>query len=246
MTSIDLSSFGFDRKDEVVYTALLELGEANISALVKKSGIKRTTVYAVVETLHQKGLIGISKKKKRTFYFAEDPRILKKQLGEKLQKLEQVLPELLSVMNVLSRKPKIRYYEGKSGIQQVYKDTLQYPDQELLGWVSNEALKAFDSDFLYNYYLPKRLEKKIWVRVIAADTPEMRTYQEEDIHSLRKTRLVSKKDFPFDVEVNLYGKRNIALMSFEEGFGIIIESEKLWKTLKSVFEMSWLFVAQSE
>jgi hypothetical protein len=123
----------------------------------------------------------------------------------------------------------------------VYKDTLLYPNQELVGWVSSRAIHAFDSDFLYNQYLPKRLEKKIWVRALAPDTPEMLKYKQEDNGSLRQTRLVSEKEFPFDVEINLYGKRNIAIMSFEEQFGMVIESEKLWRTLKSFFEMGWKF-----
>lgn len=241
MKHIDLSAFGFDLKEESVYIALLELGEANISAVVKKACVKRTTTYAILGLLHEKGLVGISRRKKRTMYFAEDPRILKQQMNERQQKLDAILPQLLSITNVLSRKPKIRYYEGSKGIEQIYQDTLNYPDQELLGWVSGEALSSFDSDYLYLNYLPKRMEKKIWVRAIAADTPHMRVYRNEDKTSLRQTRLVSGKDFPFDVEINLYGKRNVAIMSFEEGFGMIIESEKLWKALKSMFEIGWIF-----
>ena len=241
MKHIDLSTFGFDAKEETVYIALLELGEANISAIVKKACVKRTTTYAILESLHEKGLVGISRTKKRAIYFAEDPRVLKRQMEEKQQKLDTILPELLSITNALSRKPKIRYYEGIKGIEQIYQDTLNYADQELLGWVSGEALSSFDSNFLYQNYLPKRIEKKIWVRAIATDTPQMRTYKNEDVKSLRQTRLVSSKDFPFDVEINLYGKRKIAIMSFEEQFGMIIESEKLWKSMKSMFEIGWIF-----
>lgn len=241
MKHIDLSEFGFDSKEESVYIALLELGEANISSIVKKASMKRTTTYAILELLHEKGLVGISRRKKRAIYFAEDPRVLKQQMNEKQQKLDAILPELLSITNVLSRKPKIRYYEGAKGIEQIYQDTLNYPDQELLGWVSSEALSSFDSDFLYKNYLPKRIKKKIWVRAIAVDTPHMRIYKDEDKESLRQTRLVSGKDFPFDVEINLYGNRNIAIMSFEEEFGMIIESEKLCKAMKSMFEIGWIF-----
>ena len=246
MSSIDLSTFGLDTKEEKCYLALLELGEANLGELARKAGIKRTTAYDVVESLHGKGLVGLSKKKKRTVYFAEDPRVLGQQIDEQRQKLDAMLPELLSFANNLTKKPKISYYEGTEGIKQVYKDTLRFPDQELLAWVAEEALKYFDAEFLSGYYLPKRLEKKIWVRAIAPDEPEMREYAGLDEKSLRRTRLVPKDTFPFDVEINLYGKRFIAIMSFEEGFGMIIESEKLFRTMKSMFEMGWIFAGKGE
>ena len=238
---LNLSTLGFDEKETAVYIALLELGEVTVSAIVRKSNIKRTTVYAIIETLERRGLIGYTKHNKRTFYFAEDPRLLSDQLEEKKERLNAVLPQLLALSGRFTKKPKIRYYEGKEGIEHVYKDTLLYQNQELVGWVTSRAIHAFDSDFLYNQYLPKRLEKKIWVRAIAPDTLEMRKYKNEDKQSLRTTRLVSGELFPFDVEVCLYGTRNIAIMSFEEQFGMIIESEKLWHTLKSMFEMGWKF-----
>jgi len=245
MKNIDLSSSGLGEKETDTYLALLELGEVNLSTLIRKTGVKRTTLYDIVESLHKKGLIGYTKHKKRTFYFAEDPRVLMSQMDERRQKLETVLPELLSITNSLVRKPKIRYYEGVAGIKQAYEDTLKYPDQELLGWVSEKALSVLGRDFLYAY-LERRLKRKIWVRAIAPRVPDMEKYAGEDPRSLRKTLLISKNEFPFEVEVNLYGKRNIAIMSFEENFAMIIESEKIYKTMKSMFEMSWLFADHSK
>jgi sugar-specific transcriptional regulator TrmB len=84
-SSYDLNQFGFDEKTEAIYLALLELGETTVSALVKKSGIKRTTVYAALEGLLAKGLLSLSKRKKRTLYIAEDPRLLLKQFVERKQ-----------------------------------------------------------------------------------------------------------------------------------------------------------------
>jgi len=245
MPSIDLSLFGLDKKEERLYLGLLELGEANLGELARKAEIKRTTAYDVVESLHRKGLIGLSKKKKRTVYFAEDPRVLEHHIDEQRQKLDAMVPELLSMMNTLTKKPKIRYYEGVEGIKQVYRDTLRFSDQELLAWVSEKAIQAFDEAFLHEYYLPKRIQKKIWVRAIAPDGREMRLFKQDDIKWLRRTHLVSKNRFPFDVEINLYGKRNIAIISFEEEFGMIIESEKLFRTMKSMFEMGWLFAGKA-
>lgn len=239
MLTRDLQTFGLDEKEAKAYVAALELGEGNIGRIAKKSGIKRTTLYDVIDSLKAKGLLSMSKREGKTVYIAEDPRVLREGLEEKKHTLEKMLPELLSIANFLDNKPTIRYFEGSEGIKDVYKDTLKYPDQELLAWVSEEAVQAFDEEFLNGYYLPKRVAKKIWVRAIAPDRPYMQGYKGLDEKSLRRTRLASMEQFPILVEINLYGKNKIAIMSFAEKVGMIIESEKIYTTLKSIFEMNW-------
>lgn len=239
MLSKDLQNFGLDEKEAKTYLAVLELGEGNIGRIVKKSGIKRTTLYDVIESLKKKGLLSMVRRDKRTVYLAEDPRVLEEGLEEKRQKFKKMLPELLSIANFLDNKPKIRYFEGNEGIKEVYKDALNFSDQEMLAWVSEEAWDFEDKDFLFNYYIPRRVAKKIWVRAIAPDLPRMHEYKAADMKSLRRTRLIPADQFPIKVEIDLYGRNRIAVMSFAEKMGMIIESEKMYTTLKSIFEMNW-------
>lgn len=240
MSKITLTHFGLNEKESAVYLALLELGEASISGVVAKSGVKRTTVYATLTSLHERGLVSRTTRRKRTLYLAQDPRILRKILGEQERKLETMMPELLSLTNALEHKPTVRFFEGVKGIEHVYEDTLRFPNQEMVAWVTDEALKTIGTDFLYEY-LPRRVAQKIWVRVLAPESVLIKSYVAEDKKWLRQTRTVSKEVFPFGVEIDLYGKRNIAVMSFREQFGMVIESEEMYRTLKSIFEMGWIF-----
>lgn len=240
MLNNDLEQLGLSDKEAKLYLAVLELGEANIQQIAQKSGVKRTTAYDVINSLKEKRLLTEITKNKKSLFSAEDPRKLEGQLDEKKETLKKILPELLSITNLLDKKPTIKFYEGNEGIKEVYKDTLNYPDQELQAWVTAEAMTGFDVDWLENYYVKKRLEKKIWVRVIAPDAENIvKNYKSTDEKSLRKTKLVSAEEFPFEVEINLYGKNRIAVMSFGEKIGLIIESPKLYRTLKSIFELSW-------
>lgn len=239
MLSEELRRFGLNEKEAILYLALLELGESNIGQLAKKSGIKRTTVYDVLDALKSKGLASEIQKDKKMLYSAKDPRSLETALDEKKERLHKMLPELLSIANFLDNKPKIRFYEGGEGIKEVYRDTLRYPDQELLAWVSEEAIHAFDEKFLNDFYLPRRIQKKIWVRAIVPDIEEMQAYRGLDQPSLRRTKLISATSYPITVEINLYGRNKIGIMSFSEKVGLIIESEKISTTLKSIFESQW-------
>lgn len=138
----------------------------------------------------------------------------------------------------MDKKPKIVFYEGLAGIQDVYRDTLKYPNQEMLAWVSQDAFQILDEEFI-NYYIPKRIENKIWVRVIAPNNSEIKNYKNREISELRKTKLISSEKYPIEVEIDLYGKNKIGIMAFKEKIGLIIESEKIHNTLKSIFEMYW-------
>lgn len=242
MLTKDLERIGFNEKEARLYLAALELDEANIQQLSKKSGVKRTTVYDILESLKKKGFIAQANKRGKIIFSAVDPRKIEQEIEDQHHHVKRVMPKLLAIANSLDSKPKVSFFEGIDGIKEVYKDTLRYPDQELLAWVAEKAIEYFDIDFLNKEYLPKRIQKKIWVRAIAPNVPEMQQYSGVDQKSLRKTRLADAALFGFDVEINLYGGKRIAIMSFEEGFGMIVESRKIYKTLKNVFEMNWLFL----
>lgn len=235
----ELIKLNLNEKEASLYLATLEMGEANIQQIAKKSGIKRTTAYDIVESLKNKRLIIQIVRGKKTLFSAADPHNLEEVIEQQKHTLKRILPELLMVANALDSKPKVKFFEGQDGISEVYKDTLHHPNQELLAWVTGEAIDQFDLSFLNDYYLPRRVEEKIWVRAIAPDVEAMRGYKEVDEKSLRKTRLSESSAFPVRVEINLYGKNKIGIMSFGEHFGMIIESQKIFETLQSIFEMNW-------
>jgi sugar-specific transcriptional regulator TrmB len=242
----ELENLGLDNKEVQVYLSLLEIGEASIAKISKKSGVKRTTVYNAIEALKEKGLVSSTVKRQSTLYIAEDPRKLEQELSEKMLSLKNILPELLSISNFIDKKPKIKFFEGFGGLKDVYMDTLNYPDRELLAWISEKYVESFDENFLYDYYVPERVKRKIWVRALAPDDPHISRFKEEDEKSLRRTRLIPTEKYPFSVEINLYGKNKIGIVSFEEKIGLIVESEKIYGTLKSIFEINWLWAEEKQ
>lgn len=237
MLKKELEKLNLSEREADVYLALLGLGETTIERISIKSKIKRTTVYDVVKLLKDKGLIGTTKHKKRVLYYAEDPRILNNQLEEKKTVLNNILPQLLSMANFIEKKPEIKFYEGIEGIKNVYQDTLNYPGKEILMWGSTDVHEYLD-DFMWHYYVPKRIENKIWLRGIGQNHCIVKKIKLDDKKSLRQTRF-HHENLPFDVEINLYGTRKIGIMSFKEQIALIIESEKIYNTLKSIFELNW-------
>lgn len=235
----ELTNAGISEEEAKAYLAILELGEATISRIARKAEIKRTTAYLVVERLIKKGLVSTSKVKKHTIYIAEDPRKIEEFLDERKKSIQKIMPELLSFTNLIDKKPQIRYYEGKDGIKEIYKDMLHYENQEMLAWFSENYVKYFGEEWFDEYFFPKRIEKKIWVRTILPDNETIRKLISGDEKILRKTKLVSNEKLTIKIDLTMYGKGKLAIVSFEESMGIIIESQKVYESMKGIFETMW-------
>ena len=71
-----LKAYGLNEKQAKLYLTCLEFELITIQNLAEKSGIKRTTVYSLLEELEKIGIINIVKQKKKTYIKAEAPEIL--------------------------------------------------------------------------------------------------------------------------------------------------------------------------
>jgi len=239
MLQKELQKAGLSEAETKVYLAALELGETTIVRLAKKSGVKRTTTYLVVDTLKEKGLISSLKKKNKVFFYAEDPRVLERIMDERKNALSKIMPELLSFTNLIDKKPQVRYFEGAEGIKEVFKNILHYPNQEMCAWFSESFATDFEEEFFHNYYRPQKRIKRINTRAILPDTPLIRKMIANDQRDLRQSKLLPVDQYNIDIEIDIYGNNKVGIISYEEKFAMIIESQKIHKSLKSIFEVMW-------
>lgn len=234
----ELKSFGLSENEAKVYMALLELGEANIAQLTKKSNVNRSTVYLAINSLKEKGLASSIKKRKNLFY-AEDPRKMIDNLKKKTAELEKSMPNFLAAFALLDKKPDIRYFEGESGIKEIYKDILNTPNSEMLAWYSNDYKPFFDEKFFFDFFIPERKKNKIWLRAIYPENEDMRKLAGNNEIHLRQTRFIDNDNFNLESELALYDKNKLAIISYKDKLGIIITSKSIFNTLKSIFEVMW-------
>jgi HTH-type transcriptional regulator, sugar sensing transcriptional regulator len=240
----ELKTIGLTEKEAQVYLAALELGETNINRLAEKSKVKRTTVYLAVDALKQKGLISEVKRNRKTWFLAEDPRIMETILSERKNLLAKIMPELLSFDNLLDKKPGIQYYEGDEGIKTAYKQTLNYPGTEIAAIYSNDFMTDFDESFFRDYYIPQRIKNKNLARTLFPDTPVMRGWAANDQKHLRLSKFLPSDKFIIKVEMSTFGNRKTLLVSYKEKFAIIIESKLIHDSFKGIFETMWMFASE--
>jgi sugar-specific transcriptional regulator TrmB len=242
-----LQDFGLSQKEAKVFLTMQEIGTNAVSVIAKKADLTRTTVYAVLESLHRKGLASFYEKSKVRFYTAERPETIQYMLEEKNKKItdqrerfQDLLPHFLNVSKRGEVMPRVRYFEGIEGIKEIYDDTLKDGVDKL----AYSSVPDIQNDDLKNYiqsYVQKRADKGMKVRAIFPDTPKSQGFCKHDTKLLRESRLVPADKFPFRSEINIYGKK-MAIMSLQSTFlhGVIIESEAIVETERSIFELAWL------
>lgn len=238
----DLKLIGLEEKEAKVYLASLELGPTNIQDLAEKSGIKRSTVYEMLKKLEPMGLIIESIKGKRKIYIASEPDKLKRSIKEKEQLLNQILPELRSLNNASATKPKITYYEGRDGLRQIYNLALETTTRKV-DWVSpiKPIIETVGEDFLEEH-IEKRAKEKYWVRSIQITEQQVDTYKYLDPTTFDKTyRRVKFSPPGMDIPTvfGIWDNKVAILSTRKEGFGIIIESGDLVRTMRTFYELLW-------
>ncbi|MFA5967110.1 MAG: helix-turn-helix domain-containing protein [Patescibacteria group bacterium] len=247
-----LSTLGLSNMEIKAYLALLEIGSATVLKLSHKTGIKRTTMYDVVEGLIHKKLITLTEKGNKRSYHAENPKKIDGLLAEEERKLAEkrknfltIIPELSSLFNAHDKKPKIRFYEGFEGIKTAFEETLELPrNTETLAYGSAYQLDSLSYQEYILDYISRRVAKGIYQRAIINDSPvAAKKFQADDKAQLRNTILVDEKTFPFVDEVNIYGNK-VSIVSFKDELTLIIESEAIARTQRSFFEMSWITAQQ--
>lgn len=223
-------------KESSVYLAALELGVTTAATIAKKAGIQRTHFYDISESLITAGFLLKVSKGNKTLYSAADPEILIEIEEKKIEKLKQTLPELKALYNTSGKKPKITYYEGRSGIEQINEDTLRYKGEAVA--FSTPRFVSFPSRSTGKSYIEKRIAMGNHVRIIGEDSPEIHELQERDTEELRETRILAKSVFRSEIEIGIYGSK-VFVIDYKEQFGFIIEDTEIARVMKMIFEIVW-------
>lgn len=232
-----LLNIGFNKKEAQVYLAALELGGATITDIAQKAGLPRTTSYGIIKMLSQKGLLSFNIKKRRKYFFAEDPIRLLNITQEQERLLKEALPRLESINNISIAKPKIKFYEGKEGVKTILEDILK-TRKDFSAITSIKDMMRMFKDY-FPHFIRERVARKIYVKLLSNRTPESLKLAKKDKQEFRQTKFVPQ-EFPFHTANFIYGNK-IAILSVKKRpiIGIVIEDSDIVYTQNMIFEIIW-------
>jgi HTH-type transcriptional regulator, sugar sensing transcriptional regulator len=232
-----LQQLGLTERQVKVYLACLELGPSSVLQIAKKAGLKRPTVYLVLDELREKSLILEIPKKTTTFYVAEQPEKILEDLRKKEELFSQVLPSLKALDNKSAQKPVVKFYEGKAELRKLYEDDiLQSPEIIFYGVAMSDFIRDFRSTF-------EKARKVIFkqnntkLREIWNSDVLSKNYAKQNQSESWQIRLLPK-ELQFEGD-NAIWQNKVAIISLKNYVAMVIESADVAKTHIAMFELAW-------
>lgn len=233
-------------KDPEIKTYLALLANKHglfVSELAKLTGIKRSTVNLILDRLYASGFVTFHLDGARKLFNAEAPEALLFRFENSLSDLRSIIP-LLRATSGNDKQTKIRFFEGKEGVEKIYADTLltlkmtKGARKELLAISSGEDVFEL-TPIHQKTFINKRIKEKIPLRWIAPEDAIARKLDETSRAEFRKMKFFDGKKYQFHIEVDVYADK-IALISLSrERSGVIIENKSLAESFRSLFNLLW-------
>jgi sugar-specific transcriptional regulator TrmB len=236
-----LESIGLTQNEGRMYLVLLDYAESTATQLTRKTGIARTNTYSILDSLTSKGLVAQTAREPKTTYRAFSPESLEKYTTKRREQIEKEIDTTEELIFELNQKyqpksrPKISYYEGTDGLKHVYDDTLT-ASEDIFACSTYEYMHEVLPNYFPKYY-EKRAKKNIFAYGIVPDTPDARERKNQDKQEKRDLSLVDKAKYPIPTEIDVYNNK-VMIASWREKLGVIIESEEIATTLKSIFKLA--------
>ncbi len=236
-----LKELGLSENEFKLYLELLKLGETSTGPLIRRTGIASSRVYTSLNSLINKGLISFITKNNTRYYKAENPDTLLKKVDEKKKQLENILPELKSMMKKEERETFSTIFEGFNGFKTAFQnqiDECTAKDEIFVIGFSPQSY-AFKSlrTFLKNIDL-RRHKKKIRLKIILPKESKNTIGKDRKKEPYTHVKYISGGFFS-PTAMNIY-KDYVLLTIWEEKPTVfLIKNEKIAMSFKQYFNSLW-------
>jgi len=238
-----LEDIGLSDKEARVYLELLSKENSSVLDLAKNTAILRTTIYPILESLEEKGLISKTKIDKKIRFTAEQPERLetyiesqKIKLNEQSKLVNEYVPQLKSLSRQSGEKPIIKIYEGREGILKANEESFGFEKNQ-----SNEtSYFIYPFDLLENFFSESEIESARSIRLSKnIKSQAIYTYSKGDrlvSESSERIRIDAQK-YPIKCDISIF-KDRIRIHTLGKSLSsILIKNQDIADTLKSIFKL---------
>lgn len=236
-----LEEIGLSEKEAQVYLALLQVDSDSIQDIAKKTGINRTTVYPVLESLAKKGLVGEIQDGKKTNYQAAAPERLetfverqKVTLEEHAARLKDVIPQIKSIQREHGERPVVKLFDGREGAISAYEEFFNIKDEK-----EKEGYFLFNQNILQQVFTEEERARFRKIRVGKEVYPNT-IYNNKDgdgEFTSKGTRLrINDEKYPIKVDMTTIGDSVIITTLGKKMMSLVIKSSDIADTFKSIFK----------
>lgn len=243
-----LKVFGLNTKEVEVYLVLVASGWMTALQLSRKSSVKRTTLYRVLESLIERGLVEEKLEDKTTLYSGTSGESLIGMVKEKereFKKMQEVMPEIAEQIGWLKQvKPKeinVRFVRGVRGLQYLNLKHTRAKTKEVLIIDSNQWDKVLSREFAEEVRA-RNVKNKVVVREVTNHySPDTSwTDNQEYLRNHYQFRILDKNILEIAQDIYIFDN-TIQYTGYDKNdlVGIELESPEYAGMMKQMFEILW-------
>lgn len=235
-----LKKQGFTSKEVSIYTMLMEIGEQPASIIAKKLNISRSATYSCLSRLAELGMVSQISRAGTTYYLANDPSHYLDEVSRKCQTEINKISSIKLNLQIQRRqkrftrpKSNAHYFSGESGLRRLINLMCTNPSPVLRVFLCHNPFakialrREFDNSETTTFHACKILSA------------------EKDI-KLRDT-IIKQIPSTLDIGIDLIiSGDKLAIISFPENFGILIESRLITNAQAKVFDLVWRFTRSTQ
>ncbi len=229
-----LTDLGLTEIEAKVYLAALELGADTVLNIAKKAGVKRPTCYVTLDNLFERGLVTKIEKKTTTFFAAEEPKLILNKYKQKIANFQDLLPFFEAKFSK-GPKPKIRYYEGKEEILDIYRKIIWPGKENYYFGTDIGKLMATFPNLIPEFEKTAYGRDKITLELLSNDKTA-KEYQKK--YGSKRPVKIMPADLPVHADIGIT-ENSIYIVSIDNLFSVLIQSEDLAKSFKNFFLLAW-------
>jgi sugar-specific transcriptional regulator TrmB len=235
-----LKQLGFSDREQLVFIALSQMGEARAQDIAHKTYLPRTTVASILDRLKEKGFVIINKVKGKFVYWIEDPFLLVEQERVRLAVAEQLAGQLQDIYHSAEKKPTADIYDTPDRIAQLFTRVIKETEKrgEVLAFES-PSKKHYDavlSDALFDVMAKEKVKKGIRTRILIPSGQESG---------------MSKKKLSYNVEARILPEgvlmetsfwvlqKSVVLFYGAHTFAVEVRHKQTRESMRSLFEYFW-------
>src|SRR3989344_4299645 len=237
----ELERIGLLKDDRTVYLALLEIGSATVSQLVKKIGLHRSYVYDILDKLIDLGLVSVTIKNNKKFFNRENPERIptiienkKEQLEKDKEEISKILPQLIQKQHTALEGQEARVFTGKEGIKSILEDILN-AGKDFVGFGAEGKFKDIYKWYFTNWQ-KRRIKQKIEYKIIY--NTKFRGKRPTKEQKLVQVKFLPEK-YEFPATTIVYGDKVAILLWDKNPIGFVLESKDVVKSFLSYFDVLW-------
>jgi sugar-specific transcriptional regulator TrmB len=239
-----LTDIGLPELEAKVYLAILQLGETTVLKISRATEIKRTTIYHVIESLKQKGLVSEDVQGLKSFLVAEDPQKLSQLLNARAKTFEGILPILSAQYQTKNKTVDTKIYIGAQAIRSVYDSLLEdiKPHQDYCVISNQHEWYDKDKEF-FEDFMSRRAKLNINIRLLIIESETARKHKQFERNYNMHVRFLPK-DTKLSTNLVIIPQKVVIHRLLEPTSATVLTDPAIIQMHKESFEIMWNSVKQ--